>query len=687
VLRSDQESVKDDEDNEYKVFEVVDGQQRLTTAVIFLNWIQREMERLKAFGRVPEGLRKNYLFLRDQNGQETSKLTLNRDCREFHETQILGLNGGMMVQGPTIRAHRLLQAADQYAQAHLAALAQKHGEAYPAALSELTEKLTKQLTLIVYEVDDEMDAAGLIFAAMNNRGQPLKQLDLVKNHVLYLSSRLSLEGENKLRNTINQTWKDVFERLAQIDDDDRHETLLLRYHWVATATGSMKPVNHDIIADTFSLKTHAANHLGLYQKLMDYLKTLRLAATAYRDICRPGHSDAFGDMRSDLRPQIKTVSQKLVRQGTLATFQPLLIAVRLKAQDQGETYLKVVDACERFAFRVYRWAGWQTRTGQSKIYGLAHQYYTGQRSGEDVIRSIVSWTLNYCPDTRFSERYDQTSLDWYRWAGIEYFLYEYEQHLAEQARVPVHLTWEGLLEKPKEESIEHILPQNPDDPYWSDRFGDKERARWTNDIGNLVLTFYNQSLWRHPFPKKRGSPSQANCYASSPYLSERELAAYADWSPAEIQQRREVLKVWSIARWQVAQPAPAASRPAVVTTGTRRISLESVRAQAEKYGLLAAYDTVMQVARAYHLHPVPHTWCVVMAPPKRHNCAVFTIWPGQGRLKIGFWYSQFKHYFHTTDAHVHEVMGTSQEYLYIDQANLLDFTGRLERLLSEIKLK
>ena len=44
------------------------------------------------------------------------------------------------------------------------------------------------------------------------------------------------------------------------------------------------------------------------------------------------------------------------------------------------------------------------------------------------------------------------------------------------------------LEMPETISIEHILPQNPDNvSQWKTAFTDNDRENWTNKLGNLVL--------------------------------------------------------------------------------------------------------------------------------------------------------------------------------------------------------
>ncbi len=53
-------------------------------------------------------------------------------------------------------------------------------------------------------------------------------------------------------------------------------------------------------------------------------------------------------------------------------------------------------------------------------------------------------------------------------------------------------------------SVEHILPQNPIDLYWLDRFSEDARKDWTHSLGNLILlnSIKNSKAGRKPFPQK-----------------------------------------------------------------------------------------------------------------------------------------------------------------------------------------
>jgi malate synthase len=85
-----------------------------------------------------------------------------------------------------------------------------------------------------------------------------------------------------------------------------------------------------------------------------------------------------------------------------------------------------------------------------------------------------------------------------------------------------------------------------------------DRARYTHDIGNLVLTAYNPSLGAKGFSAKKGTAGQARCYATSQLKSEQRLAALPQWDVATLKARRAEIVAWAKDRWALAEP-PAAS--------------------------------------------------------------------------------------------------------------------------------
>jgi hypothetical protein len=205
------------------------------------------------------------------------------------------------------------------------------------------------------------------------------------------------------------------------------------------------------------------------------------------------------------------------------------------------------------------------------MFRLGHQLFKG-RSLERTLGEIRNGILRYSSDRAFARGLEQADVDWYRWRGLRYMLYEYEQHLAEQAGQAVQIPWEEL-ESRKEDTIEHILPQTMDQGgYWAQRFTPEEHKRYVHDIGNLTLTFDNSALGNKSFPAKKGAPGQSGCYAGSKLFIEQQLARHNDWTETEILARREEIGEWATARWHVESAGlpPADARELALRVLTRR---------------------------------------------------------------------------------------------------------------------
>jgi uncharacterized protein with ParB-like and HNH nuclease domain len=85
-------------------------------------------------------------------------------------------------------------------------------------LEELFTKLTSQLKFNWYEIEktDDLDEY-VIFETMNNRGKPLSVLEILKNRLIYITTLLDNDNDdkNKLRDDINDVWKTIFGYLGK----------------------------------------------------------------------------------------------------------------------------------------------------------------------------------------------------------------------------------------------------------------------------------------------------------------------------------------------------------------------------------------------------------------------------------------------------------------------------------------
>lgn len=544
--RDDQPTVTDEEGREHGQFDVVDGQQRLTTIVLLLDVIRRELEPDSTLAR---GIKKTYVLTRDEHGLARAKLTLNRDTRDYFERNVIADEPG--VDGPKIRSEERLRDAHRYFREHVRRRL-RNGEGGREWLLGLLKKVTNGLKLTVYEVPRASDV-GVIFEVMNNRGKRLSEMEKVKNYLLYLVSKTGGPAAEQLGGRVNEAWTTVFEGLMDARASDTgSEDQLLRAHWLMAY--DHRPKNwsgHDSIKQRFSLRECKGRSADLVREVGDYVTSLREFSFAYCDLVAPARSNAFSAFREDeaARRDVVRAAVRLVRLQALASFLPLLAGVRLAYPRDAGVYLSFLDLCEKYAFRVYRWEQRRANAGQSSLYKLGNDVYHHRVSPESARASLAALLLYYAPQKDFLRGLEEHT-DWYTWYGAKYFLYEYEEHLARGRAV--QLPWDVLAKRDKESSIEHILPQTPTDPYWTDRWAPEDIKACLHDIGNLTLTFDNTTYGNKPFPKKKGAPGAGPCYANSNLFMERQLATYADWTKAELMKRRAEIVAWARERWGVA---------------------------------------------------------------------------------------------------------------------------------------
>jgi hypothetical protein len=552
--------ITDVEGTSYPVFEVVDGQQRLTTLVLLLEAIRR-----RADGQLAGGIERRYIRVTDRAGQPQTKLRFSDGSQAYFEENVLEVAPGP--GEPATRAQARLSDAVAYFDSYLGAREADLGDGFRPWLFELHGKIGRNLKINLYEVEGA-DEVGVIFEVMNNRGRPLSELDLVKNYILYLGTKLNVE--HALHDDVASAWSRILGGLMSADlGNSWQEDQLLRAHWLMGYDHTKK--NWDgskSVKQWFNLREYDGNDAELLTDLREYVRSLKNASIAYADIQKPTRPGAFAGFEVDNATRLRLIrsSDRLRRLGAMAVFLPLLIAVRLRFPRDAEAYVRAVDLAERYAFRVYRLLGKRADAGESTIARIANQLYGEEIGLDEGLSEFRAALFYYCSDQQFRAAFEMADdhNDWYSWGAMRYLLYEYEQHLCGGDNVK--MDWQEVERLSRERTIEHVLPQTPTDTYWTDRFDEEAIRLLTHDIGNLALTADNRSYSNKPFPVKRGVPGQVTppCYANANLRNERELATWEEWTPESVLERRTRIVDWILDRWHV--EAGANERTADVPT-------------------------------------------------------------------------------------------------------------------------
>ena len=572
--RADRRQLEDEGGNTYAHVDVVDGQQRLTTIVLLLDTIQKALH-APAVAAVPlaRGIRSNYIAATDPNGLPIHKLTLNRDTKNFFQSYIL--DGNHAFQAANAAHVRLREAQSQmwdYLDQHTK---DRKGTEKGDWLRELQAKVTKRLGFTLFIVADEAEV-GVIFEVMNDRGKLLTDLEKVKNYLLYVGSAVGFDSP--IADEVNEAWSQIFGQLmaAGLTRPD-FEDQLLRVHWLSHYNPQKKDWDGaKSIRRRFDLRKYQDRLQDLVGDVRDYVRTLRAGVLPFCDAHRPQRQGAFVSFPAGpAKAGAAAWGTRLWRVGSLATFLPLLLAVRARWPEDAAKYLEVVKLSEAFAFRVYRFIGARSDYGESALYRLAHNVAREAVSFEEAITGFT-WELYWrCPDETFhaalSESDERVQVA-YGKRYLRYLLYEYETSLAAAKGTVPKMTWEAVQSGELKDTIEHVLPQTIESKeYWTERFGAHGKAthaRLVHDLGNLTLTKWNTQYGNKSFVDKKGDlgPETTYCYAKAPFFQEQALASWEEWGPDQIETRRGQLLAWAKDRWGVdfsgmAEPSPEEELP------------------------------------------------------------------------------------------------------------------------------
>jgi hypothetical protein len=660
------------------VYDVVDGQQRMTTIVILLNEIRRAMEIVNS-GDLPEIARSiinTYLFEPGPGGMPVLKMNLDRINRDFFAHNVLEVDG-MDIQGAEIQSHKNLDGARAYFREYLQKKQTEMGEGYALWLETLYGKVSNQMKVMVYRLRSEADA-GVVFESMNNRGKKPNHLDLVKNYLLFLASKLGAELNPQLTAEINKAWETIFKQLSAAGRPEDEETLL-QMHWYTVYDHDKKhwdkeKEKSDLIKRRFSLVKYLDRYDELYQELVIYVRTLSNAAIAYSDLRRPSRPDAFQIYANtpDIQAEIVRYSDKLLRLGILRPFQSLLIAARLRSPDAADQYLQVVKLCERYAFRVFAIAERRANSKEAVLFRLGNQFYHGRISLTSLDETLRRDLLHECSDALFKNSFSvDNPTPWYGKRGLAYFLYEYEEELFKPEE-PI-INWQTIYEG-GQKTIEHILPQNPEESgYWADKFSKEDREQLTHQIGNLTLTEDNSCLGRKPFPEKKGWLGKRCCYANSNLKIERQLAELPDWTPEEAKTRQNKLAAWAMERWHVEAPPPLPDD-----------LFEALKARAEQSGLGTEFAQIHELAKRLKLHPKAYKHGMSYRSPRDYTRGVLRLYYYSSGLDINVNLPNLSRSSGVPEARVREILGR-QGLAWIPLEQIPDFIQRLERLANEVE--
>lgn len=552
-------------------FHVVDGQQRLTTIVILLQCITEQMkvdEKLNYSSR--EDIQSKYIFIHKDSADGSFLFGYEKDNPSYEclKTKILHRSSSRYTAGESTIYTKNLVNAKAFFKDSVGTL-DKH------KLEQLFSKVTQHLLFNVFNIEKEVDVH-VAFETMNNRGLPLSNLELLKNRLIYLTTRLGESAGNieTLRRTINDSWKTVYYFLGKNPGASLSDDYFLQVHFLVYFSreiidghsiqfeNSLHRVGElhkaFLLEDRFTLRRlystkpeERVTSATLYHYAMDLKRVVEI----YYQTNFPEDSPFSSEEKlwlSRLRRLIQTSHSREI----------FVLLLLLLPKQQGEsTRLAILQSLESYFFLTsvvtYRV---RKKTVELPMGAAVLSCAAGRTSLTEVVARIDSKIKAFKADSSQAEAILEGLAErgFYDWRELRYFMYEYECHLKlKSRRKSDKIDWSIFIEDNGEdhESIEHILPQTPSDPYWKDRlkgYTPAQIKKITNSLGNLVATSIprNSSLRNRSFHEKVGASDRKVSYKFGSY-SEIEVALSLNWGPEEILQRGLTLIDFISERWGI----------------------------------------------------------------------------------------------------------------------------------------
>lgn len=532
ILEKHSEQYQTDKGRRFDVFDVVDGQQRLTTTMLFL------YAAAQTNGIVSETLSEDSLLF---PVDERPRLLPQDQDREFFRDCLFG---DSVLDPETPSQERLVNAFEFYKQT----LNELDSS---GTVQKLSERLRYDCILNIAELDDNSEAAS-IFESLNDRGRDLSSLDKTKSFLMYMDDRSSNYGA--LKNQINDRFGSIYRELFVLSNghsrvNDFDEDAFQRFHWgLYDGYTSDEYYNSlDTLRDRLRESFRNGDYGSVQTEIDTYTKGLREAASAFSALFNP----------SKRPPNVKESLIRLLELGRIANVLPVLIAAQLRyGDDEPEEMDKIVNSCETLVFRVYAIDRRRADTGRSKLVSLAHNIQTDKfTSVEDIISRLESITRRYADNDRFRrnlrdpEFYDSiTSRD------IRYLLHCYGQNLESIVGEDVQNDLAQILSKSFE--VEHILAKRLDKANIPDNLI-IEFDEYVDRLGNLTIAneYWNKRYSNLPFEKKQQAESQREvAYETSTLRVQRVLADLDGFGKSEIEQRENEIIDFALERWGFTTP-------------------------------------------------------------------------------------------------------------------------------------
>ncbi len=500
-------------DDSQELYEVVDGQQRLITLTLI-------MQQLVAFARnlttIPEDLKETvegvsvelknrilpkYVF--SGSGNVAPVLTVRESERDFY----LRILQDDKIFPQKNDKERVFLNNQQAIKKFLSELEEEDKAMF---MINFSNYLLHNVYVVFVTVDDRASSFRL-FNVLNNRGMPLSDSDLIKN--------ILLENVSTNKNASEQV-EEKWQQIENIVEEEEEKGEIEKFF-------TLHQLSEKKIRDRVK-----PNNFKYYEKRLkedfngDSVKMVEMLYNSAENYKRCG--------------ELKKVAFVLGQLKWKEEWMPAFMAFLNKKFTEDE-FSKFAELFEKVYMQ-----GVLQRIVKSQREGICYHALEAINKGksfEDIMAYVEAQAKNeqFEEALDMKEFYDPSRPSIINLVKLILLRLDRERH-DDSAQVTYSY---------KKVAVEHILPQNMENKYWSGRFTTDEHKEWLHKLGNLTVISgkKNSATKNSGFDEKKSMYEGTNQTTSLAIT--KELCGLSEWNMEELEKRheqlkREIKKLWRV---------------------------------------------------------------------------------------------------------------------------------------------
>lgn len=491
------------EENGNHKYGIIDGQQRLTTIVIFLSAL---FDRLKQIRPLNENEKEIYEDMVKRNSTYRFA-TVDYDNRLFIDYVIdrtkKNTNGL-----ETESAKRIVNAFDFFCNR-----LKKNDEQYLLDLLDIVQNAA----CTTHSIKDKSEAIQM-FIFQNNRGKRPSNLEIIKAQFMFAVYLHGGEGTAALTQEIEDRFKKIYMHISKIEyniDEDDVLIYTLRVYFNSLSEGNALDKINGKLSEKEPL-TFIKDFTRSLEASFDYLDSF------FTEAKNVGGSFAI---------------HSLVMLGGIALAFPFIIKAYLYGLSEKDRD-RLYTALESIVVR-HRLIG--TRADMVTLLNDVYQDFTQETPNITPIVERITW-LKKTKDWWWSYWNNDNLYDalygWIDHTTAKFLLWKYENHLIAEGNAGYNPVRYNAIKDPE---LEHIAPQTPPENgsivSGYDKYDEKFKNEYIDCIGNylLISKSHNCAIGNKPFSEKLKSYTQL--------AQQREINGFAGseqrWDKNAIDERHE----------------------------------------------------------------------------------------------------------------------------------------------------